>query len=137
MLLINLDTIFVGVVVTSVGALLTGLGWLIGSQVKTNKTLRESVTSLVVDLKLFINEQREKEKLTNLSCQQKRMQIQYQIKELDHKCRTLEMHKVGDALYKEHLAGLREDIRSLNKDLAEVDKSLNTMKVLVKEKLGS
>jgi hypothetical protein len=42
----NPSSLTVGLIVTAFAAMLTGLGWLIGSQISTNKSLSKAITDL-------------------------------------------------------------------------------------------
>lgn len=84
------NAVLTGSLVALVAALLAALGWLITTQVATNKSLTKSVQDILTDLKLYMSDQQGRAKVRELMCAQHRSGMSQDKKDLEHKIRALE-----------------------------------------------
>lgn len=78
----NLSPLAVGLIVAVVTALLAALGWLIVSQVQTNKSITRSINDIVTEFKVAMTRIEERSNTQNTLCQHYRSQIDNKNKEV-------------------------------------------------------
>lgn len=86
----NLSPLTVGLVITAFTALLAGLGWLIVSQVETNKSLAKSIHDAITEFKVAMSLLEERSNTQKTLCQFYRNQIDSRNKGIDIKIEKIE-----------------------------------------------
>ncbi len=79
----NLSPLAVGLIVAAFTALLVGLGWLITSQIQTNKSLSKGITDVVSEFKVAMSLIEERSNNQKTLCQLYRDQINSRQKDMN------------------------------------------------------